>query len=288
MKLTSAQRKEISSATIAQTLILVLISCGLFALTAYGADPAWWSSRGAVVAPDVTTNGAVVTTNYLPNDYAVVTQGQLKQFTARAVNELNANLSGGAGTNLNSLMSNWAADYATNGYNATNIEPADYTLMNVGQLKYIGNKVWARLVAGGYTTNAPSWLAQETNSDNQEAIVGQLKELFDFSLTGTGYRVPTNLTVVFGYTSAALSWTDSGSGIVTYTIQGSTDGGTTWSTLATVAGTLSSTTITGLTLGDNYKFQIIANYSGGSSTPSGSDAAPLISLLTPADATLVP
>ncbi len=140
----------------------------------------------------VTTNSGVVTTNYAPNDYAVLTQGQLKQFTARAVDELNAGLtnSGGAGINLNTLVSNWAADYATNNYsNSTNTyapyNPQDFTVMNVGQLKYIGNLVWSRLVVAGYTNAAPSWL-QATNTDNEVANLGQLKTVFNFDLILTG------------------------------------------------------------------------------------------------------
>jgi hypothetical protein len=191
MNLTPKKLEEISSATITQTLGLILTCSALCALTAYAADPSWWSSPGtgsqaAVLAPQVVTNNGVVTTNYIPNDYAVATQGQLKQFAARAVDELNANLSGGAGTNLNTMMSNWAVDYVTNGYNSTHIKPSDYTAINVGQLKYIGNKIWARLVAGGYTNAVPSWLAQNTNSDNALANLGQLKEVFNFSLTSNG------------------------------------------------------------------------------------------------------
>jgi hypothetical protein len=285
MKLPRKQRDE-TSATITQTLGLILACSALCALTAFGASPAWWASRGAVSAPVVTTNGGVVTTNYIPDDYAAVTQGQLKRFTQKAVLEMNANLSGGAGTNLNSMVSNWINDYATNGYNATNLKPSDYTALNAGQLKYIGNKVWSRLVSAGYTSTAPSWLALNTNSDNQAANLGQLKQIFNFNLTTLS--APTGVTVVLGGTSATISWTDSGSGILNFIVQSSTDGGTTWSTLTTVSGTTFSTTATGLTLGGTYLFRVTATNSGGSSPPSTSDDAPTFSLTTPFGATLVP
>ena len=139
------------------------------------------AKRGA--CPQVVTNNGVVTTNYIQNDHAVVNQGQLKLFTTKAVAELNADLPGGAGTNLNNMVSNWASDYATNGYSATNIKPSDYTAMNVGQLKYIGNKVWSRLVVEGFTNSPPPWLAKNVNSDYQLANLGQLKSLFNFDLT---------------------------------------------------------------------------------------------------------
>jgi hypothetical protein len=285
MKPSRKERGELS-ATLTQTLGLIVVCSALCALTSLASPPTWWASRGAVLPPVVTTNSGVVTTNYVTDDYAAVTQGQLKQFTARAIDELNANLSGGAGTNLNSMMSNWTADYATNGYGATNIKPSDYTAMNVGQVKYIGNKVWTRLVAGGYSGSAPTWLALNTNSDSNLANLGQLKEMFNFQIGGS--LTPTNVTVVFGYTTATISWTDSSSGITGYTIQYSTDGGTSWSTLTTVSGSTTSTTATGLTLGADYEFQVTANTSGGSSSPSTASAAPTITLVTPLDATLVP
>jgi len=141
-----------------------------FAVTTYASQPAWWTSRGAV-NPMLGTN-----------TYAVVTEGQLKRFTQKAVDELNTNLPGGAGVDLNAMVSNWVAEYATNGYNATNHPPVDTQVMTVGQIKYVGAKVWGQLLAAGYTNYPPSWL--ETNSgDGSMAIIGQLKTVFNFDLT---------------------------------------------------------------------------------------------------------
>ena len=290
MKLSRQKQEELSSATITHSLVLVFLCSGLFALTAYATNPSWWSSpgtgtQGAVVAEQVVTNDGVVSTNYITNDYALVVQGQLKQFTARAVDELNSNLTGGAGTNLNNLVHGWADDYATNGYNAANIKPSDYMAMTAGQLKYVGNMVWTQLVAGGYTNALPAWL--DTNStDTQLANLGQLKQVFNFDFTALS--APTDVTVAFDGTSATISWSDSGGGILNFTILYSTDGGTTWTTLTTVSGSTFSTTATDLTLGASYQFQVVASNGSGSSPPSTSEAAPVISLQTPAGATLVP
>jgi hypothetical protein len=129
------------------------------------------------------------------------------------------------------MVQGWSNDYYTNGYNATNIKPSDYTAMNVGQLKYIGNKVWAQLVAGGYTSSVPGWLALNTNTDNQAANLGQLKEVFNF-----------DLTTVSNFTATAssnlgeidLSWTvPMVNNLTSIEIQYSTDGGVTWTTLTT-------------------------------------------------------
>jgi len=137
MKLTPQRRQELSSATLTQTLGLIVAFSGVLVVASAATPPAWWSSRGVVRPVQVTTNSGVVTTNYIPNDYSVVTEGQLKQFTARAVEEMNADLSSGAGTNLNSLVSNWAADYTTNGYTSAHPKPSDYTVMNVEARKTI-------------------------------------------------------------------------------------------------------------------------------------------------------
>jgi alpha-tubulin suppressor-like RCC1 family protein len=98
---------------------------------------------------------------------------------------------------------------------------------------------------------------------------------------------PTNVTVVLGSTTATVSWTDAGTGIVSFVVQGSVDGGVTWTTLSTVSGTATSAPVTGLTLGANYIFRVIANSSVGASS-AVSDAAPTITLTTPAGASLVP
>jgi hypothetical protein len=286
MKLDCKTRQNICSATITQSLWLTLLCSGLFALTAFGSPPAWWNSRGVVLAPQVVTNSGVVTTNYVPNDYAAVTQGQLKQITARAVDELNANLSGGAGTNLNSMMTNWANDYATNGYSATNIEPSDFHAIKVGQVKYIANLFYGPLISGGYMATNPAWLQTNSVVDSNIANIGQLKQAFDFEISAP--QTPDNLTVIFGGTGATISWSDPVVTILNFIVQYSTDGGVTWSTLTTVSGSVTSATVTGLILGTNYQFRVTASNAGGSSAPSSSDAAPIITLITPFGATLVP
>jgi hypothetical protein len=276
MKLPRNRRDE-ASAAITQTLGLIVACSGLFVLSAYATDPSWWATPGAgstpsaVMAEQVVTNDGVVTTNYVPNNYDAVTQGQLKQFTARAVDYLNANLTNGAGTNLNTMVSNWASDYATNGYNATNIKPSDYTAMSVGQLKYIGNKVWAQLVTAGYTSSAPSWLALNTNTDNQAANLGQLKELFDFSISSSSAATPTFSPGAGTYTSSqtvTISSSTSGATIY-YTTDGSTP--TTSSSSVSSGGTISvsaSETVKAMATASGYTNSGVASASYTIETPA--------------------
>jgi hypothetical protein len=237
-------------------------------------------TQGAVVAQQVVTNDGVVSTNYITNNYAVVVQGQLKQFTARAVDELNSNLTGGAGSNLNNLVHGWAEDYATNNYsNPTNAyapyNPRDFTVMTAGQLKYVGNMVWTRLVAGGYTNALPAWL--DTNStDTQLANLGQLKQVFNFDLST---MVPATITSLTASDSNPgeidLSWTlpavNDGTSII---IQQSTDGGTTWATVATLTDPdLTSYAVTGLSGSSSYTFQVALQNNAGTSTYTSSGTA---------------
>jgi hypothetical protein len=270
MQLTSQQRQKILSATITHTLVLVTGCCGIFVLTASASDPAWWDYRGAVLAPEVTTNSGVVTTNYIPNNYAVVTQGQLKQFTAVAVQEMNADVPGGAGATLNNIVIGWQQDYATNGYSASNIKPSDYALMNAGQLKYIGNLVWIQLVASGYTNTVPTWLQQNTNSDNAKANLGQLKEVFNFdsfpTVTATPPAAPSNLTITPSNSGELdLSWSNNANNATDLTIMESTDGGVTWTPVAHLLDpTIDSYAVTGLTNGMGYQFKLTAHNALGS------------------------
>lgn len=141
------------------------------------APPAWWASRGA--------------TNTTPlNDNAAVNQGQLKQFTQKAVQELNARAPGGAGTELNGLVNGWIQAYSPEGYSASNPLPADFEAMNSGQLKWIASKIHACLVAIRYKDAPPPWLVRNPTTDNQLVNLGQLKTVFNFDLTAPTGQLP--------------------------------------------------------------------------------------------------
>jgi hypothetical protein len=140
---------------------------GLLASTSY-AGPSWWTSRGAVSGT--------------PNPYAAANQGQLKQFTTAAIAELNADLAsvGGAGTALNNLHSTWQTEYANNNHAPTS---SDFQAVNVGQLKYIASLLYVPLAQAGLTV--PTWIAVNPSTDHDVANLGELKTVFNFSLTTT-------------------------------------------------------------------------------------------------------
>jgi hypothetical protein len=227
---------------------------GVVALTLPGADPGWWSSRGAVNSNPT-------------NDYAYINEGQLKQFTARAVDEMNADLTnnGGAGPALTSLVSGWHADYAAHGQ-STN----DFLLMNVGQLKTIGGMVYGQLASAGYPGLYPSWLHQNTNSDNAYANIGQLKTVFNFDLTVAPAPVTNLVASNSNPNEIDLFWTlpamNNGQLIL---IEQSADDGTTWTTDATIDDPTTTTYAdTDVTDGDNLDFRVTLSNTIGSSVPT--------------------
>jgi hypothetical protein len=269
MKLTPEKRQEVLSATITQTLIVILACSLVIGLSATGAPPAWWSSRGAVAAPVVTTNNGVVTTNYAPDDNAAATEGQLKQFTVNAVGELNADLTnfGGAGPALTNLVYGWRQDYATNGYSSTNIKPSDYAAMNVGQLKTMAGMVYGRLAAAGYPELTPTWLHQNTNTDNIAANLGQLKQVFDFDLSLPG---ASNLTATpDGSGTINLSWSlPSTNNVSSWLVEEQNSDGS-WTVINTLTNSATdSYSVTGLANGQSYTFQVVGSGTKSVSVPA--------------------
>lgn len=176
-------------------------------VTGRAADPAWWQARGAVSA------------NATAAPYAVVNQGQLKAFTVAAVQEINADLSGagGAGSDLNNMVTAWHQDYTNNGY-ATNhgnptypYKPADFDAVTVGQLKYVAGLLYSRLRAIGCARNYPAWLKINTSTDKALANLGQLKTVFNFdpSLDPSGSGLPVAWELnYFGHTGVPANGDD--------------------------------------------------------------------------------
>ena len=292
MKDAPASRRSIRSAAIVPTLWLMLACFGLAAFVSLQAQPGWWGpqGQGAVLTPQVVTNGTIVTTNYVRNDYAVANQGQLKKFTVAAVNQLNTTLtnSGGAGPTLSNMVYNWHQDYLTNSYaTSTNnptrpYKPSDLQAVNVGQLKYIASLIYGQLANAGYSGLYPSWIVQNTTTDNTVANLGQLKQVFNFDLSVAPAAV-SNLAISGNNPNELdLSWTlpavDNASSIQ---VAVSSNGGATWTT-NTVAATATSYAATGLIAGQNYMFQVTAGNSAGTSAPVSSPSPVAASTAAPA------
>ncbi|MCG2678752.1 MAG: thrombospondin type 3 repeat-containing protein [Kiritimatiellae bacterium] len=126
----------------------------------FAQGPAWWFIRGAV------------DTNLPANDYALITQGQLKWMATNACAEMEAWFD--AGTNVAALVS---------GFSNSN----NYYLANIGQVKYVVQPFYDRLHALNLTNTFPAnmpgyypWGNAPTTNDYALANIGQVKYVFSF------------------------------------------------------------------------------------------------------------
>ena len=93
-------------------------------------------------------------------------------------------------------------------------------------------------------------------------------------------NTPSGLTATAGNAQVSLTWTapsdNGGASITDYSIQYSSDSGTTWTSFSRTASTTASATITGLTNGTPYSFRVAAiNSEGASSYTPNATATPM-------------
>jgi uncharacterized repeat protein (TIGR03803 family) len=136
--------------------VAILVGCLASAPLCQATGPAWWTARGVL-------NGATA------DDYGAVNQGQVKNIAAQAKAEMDANLPGGAGSNVLVLV---------NSFSTSN----NYLQANIGQLKNVAKPYYDRLIAAGYPTVYP-WTGSTTTNDYASANIGQIKNLFSWDLT---------------------------------------------------------------------------------------------------------
>lgn len=139
-------------------IITSTIACALAWQSVHAADPQWWITRGVLI-PDKA-----------PDDFAVLTQGQLKHFVAQAVAELNAELPGGAGPVLNQMVRNWRATSSAD----------DYAAVTASQLKHLGGLVAERIRSEGGWVNSPGTTVLGDDLDDVVVNIGQAKAVFSF------------------------------------------------------------------------------------------------------------
>ena len=137
-------------------VLLVTLTLHLFA------PPAWWATRNVL-----TTDSA--------DDYAVLNQGQLKNFMRGAIEEMNASLPGGAGTELNGLLAAWRTD-------ASGAD--DFAIANQGQLKAMGGMLRARLAVLGISLPVVGSTEAQDDEHYAPANLGQAKHVFNVLLLG--------------------------------------------------------------------------------------------------------
>lgn len=140
--------------------VVALFACGLVPLLAFAAAPGWWSERGVLLA------------NQPADDYAIANQGQLKNIAKAAVEEMDANLPGGAGDELHNLVNSWSN---------SSPQANDFTPLNLGEVKNVARPFYDRLIVAGLATAYP-WSTSTASADDFAVVnVGQVKNLFSFN-----------------------------------------------------------------------------------------------------------
>ena len=149
---------------------------GALALTSisYGqTPPSWWITRGVLSGQ--------------ADDYAAANIGQLKFVAAKASIELNAQLSGGAGTAITAMVTDWG------NAPASGVVRDDYAVLTLGQLKAVSAMFYDRLAQYGYTggpligLNRYPWTGGSAD-DYAVANLGQVKYVFSFFAVGYSFN----------------------------------------------------------------------------------------------------
>ena len=177
-----SRQKENSSTEARVLLVVGLLSLSVFGLLAAPVPtgkpstyPAWWFARGVIAQKNPTNASPSYPANYLTaDDYAVINQGQLKNFATQAFSELQAQApsyiwstaQGGALTNL------------VDGWNPSTGDA--YATVNLGQLKTVAQPFYDVLIQMGYPTIYP-WTG--VNADDYSVVnIGQTKNVFSFDV----------------------------------------------------------------------------------------------------------
>jgi hypothetical protein len=144
--------REITTALLMAVLLLQ-------SATAVAPGPAWWGSQ------------SVADPYAIPDDFAVANAGQLKYLATKAAAAMNAELPGGAGETINTMVAAWNASPAQG------VTRDNYLAINQGQLKQVAAPFYDRL-------GLPyPWADGSAGRDNYLLVnVGQLKHAFSFEL----------------------------------------------------------------------------------------------------------
>lgn len=235
----------------------------LLALTSSAAPfPSWWTTRG------VLKSGTP-----LPDDYAVLNQGQLKNIALAAFREFEDRIPGGAGAELTAAINGFTQIQNGQRVPKTSAQTDDFAVVSIGQLKAIAKPFYKRF-SDVYLEGVFPWpIRQGETDDFAVATIGQAKALFAFDFT-LPIAVPAPNPVQVSVLSSTLNrfqWT-SVPGATNYRIERKQPyvygSDYQWAPLATVAAPTTFHDDTSVAAGHMYAYRAIAIRLGQESLPS--------------------
>lgn len=196
-------RKKSTRRVLGGGLVVIAAAGALSGLVLRAQPPSWWSQRSILLA------GAAV------DDFAILNQGQLKQFALAGLAELEARLTGGAGPDLHALLNLWTKVDGS-GQRVPIASPLadDYAAVNVGQLRAVALPFRERLAESGIFLPDP--FDSTAPDDYALANIGQAKQFFQVDLTAQKVE---ELTAKQDANGVTLTWT-SDNASDTYTVYG--------------------------------------------------------------------
>lgn len=168
-----------------------LVMAGILPLSSSAQSPTWWTNRAILDAS-------------LPNDYAILNQGQLKWLATQTALEFSNSVYGFSveGSNILSLV---------HGFNPID---GNYRPVNFGQLKTVAQPFYDYLRAQGLTnapplnTDTPYPWSNIHNPSNDYALIniGQAKQLFSFDGAGSIDTNDLDASVSYQLTVTSNLW----------------------------------------------------------------------------------
>jgi hypothetical protein len=238
------------------------------------------SSATATTSPITVSSGLTASTSYF---VTVQANGNGTSFTTSAesaqtaVSTLGTPSISPSSQTLSGTVN--TAVTATTAFTATNFSGA--VVYSVSPTLPLGLSINSAtgVISGTPTTASAS--STYTVTGNYSAAGQTATATVDITIVAIVPGAPTSVAGVAGNGQVVVSWTapssTGGSAITDYTVQYSSNGGSTWSTFTHTASASTSLTVTGLTNGTAYVFQVAAvnSVGAGSYSSASSSVTPL-------------